>query len=129
MKFSIKDFFSKCDQIRIFLRIWSHLLKKSLRENFVFCDVISNIFGMSMNAPLSEHPNFSLCIPLDTGCRLTVYKIFRTRPFHFLYPLKTSENQSFSVFSEYGNVTNVFLTSYICSVYVLCPEGLRYLGK
>ena len=35
MKFSIKDFFSKCDQIRSFLRIWSHLLKKSLIENFI----------------------------------------------------------------------------------------------
>ena len=39
MKFSIKDFFSKCDQIRNFLRIWSHLLKKSLMENFIFCTV------------------------------------------------------------------------------------------
>ena len=39
MKFSIKDFFSKCDQIRSFLRIWSHLLKKSLMENFIFCAV------------------------------------------------------------------------------------------
>ena len=28
MKFSIEDFFSQCDQIRSFLRIWSHLLKK-----------------------------------------------------------------------------------------------------
>ena len=37
MKFSIKDFFSKCDQIRSFLRIWSHWLKKSLMENFIFC--------------------------------------------------------------------------------------------
>ena len=37
MKFSIKDFFSKCDQIRSFLRIWSHLLKKSLMGNFIFC--------------------------------------------------------------------------------------------
>ena len=36
-KLSIKDFFSKCDQIRRFLRIWSHLLKKSLIENFIFC--------------------------------------------------------------------------------------------
>ena len=36
-KFSIKDFFSKCDQIRLFLRMWSHLLKKSFMENFVFC--------------------------------------------------------------------------------------------
>ena len=36
IKFSIQDFFSKCDQIRSFLRIWSHLLKKSLMENFIF---------------------------------------------------------------------------------------------
>ena len=36
MKFSTKDFFSKCDQIRSFLRIWSHLLKKSLMKNFIF---------------------------------------------------------------------------------------------
>ena len=39
MKFSIKYFFSKCDQIRRKLRIWSHLLKKSLMENFIFCAV------------------------------------------------------------------------------------------
>ena len=31
MKFSIKDFFSKSDQILSFLRIWSYLLTKSLR--------------------------------------------------------------------------------------------------
>ena len=35
-KFSIMDFFSKCDQIRSLLRIWSYLLKKSLMENFFF---------------------------------------------------------------------------------------------
>ena len=29
MKFSIKDFFSKCDQIHRNTRNWSHLLKKS----------------------------------------------------------------------------------------------------
>ena len=39
MKFSIKDFFSKCNQIRSFLRIWSYLPKKSLMENFIFCAV------------------------------------------------------------------------------------------
>ena len=39
MKFSITDFFSKCDQIRSKLRIWSHLLKKFLMENFIFCAV------------------------------------------------------------------------------------------
>ena len=40
MKFSIKDFFSKCDQIRSFLRIWSGLLKKSLMDNFIFGAVL-----------------------------------------------------------------------------------------
>ena len=36
MKFSIKDFFSECDQIRRELRIWSDLLKKPLIEDFIF---------------------------------------------------------------------------------------------
>ena len=36
MKFFIKDFFGKCDQIRSFLQMWSHLLKKPLMENFIF---------------------------------------------------------------------------------------------
>ena len=36
MKFSIEDFVIKCDQ----LRIWSHILKKSLMENFfVQCQI------------------------------------------------------------------------------------------
>ena len=36
MKLSINDFFSQSDQIRSFLRIRSHLLNKSLMENFIF---------------------------------------------------------------------------------------------
>ena len=35
MKFSINDFFSKSDEIRSFVRIWSY----SLMENFIFCAV------------------------------------------------------------------------------------------
>ena len=57
MKFSIKDFFSKCDQIWRKLRIWSHLLKKFLMENFIFCAAQSkNQQGFfilrSLNSPL-----------------------------------------------------------------------------
>ena len=37
MKFSIKDFLSKFDQI---CSIWLHLLEKSLMENFMFCAVL-----------------------------------------------------------------------------------------
>ena len=36
MKFSIKDFFSRCDRIRRKLQIRSHLLKKSSIGNFIF---------------------------------------------------------------------------------------------
>ena len=41
MKFCIKEFFSKCDQIRSFLRIWSHLLTKSLRKLHFFVQCIT----------------------------------------------------------------------------------------
>ena len=34
--FSIMNFFSKCDQIHSFLRIWSQILKIFLMENFIF---------------------------------------------------------------------------------------------
>ena len=41
MKFSIKDFSSKFDQIRRKLQIWSHLLEKSLMENFISNNTLS----------------------------------------------------------------------------------------
>ena len=44
MKFSIKDFLSKFDQIRSFLRIGSYLLKTSVMENFIFCAVLHQLF-------------------------------------------------------------------------------------
>ena len=40
MKFSVKSFFSKCEQIPRKLEIRSHILKKSLTENFVSFEVI-----------------------------------------------------------------------------------------
>ena len=49
MKFSIKDFSSKCDQIRGKLRTWSHLLEKSLMENFIFYAV-----ALPVSSKLSE---------------------------------------------------------------------------
>ena len=50
MKFSNKDFLSKCDQIHRKQRIWSHLLKKSLMKNFIFCAVVlSQIFERVQN--------------------------------------------------------------------------------
>ena len=54
--FSIKDFFSKCDQILRKLRIWLHLLKKSIMENFIFCAMLfqiaflKNLFNVDTNS-------------------------------------------------------------------------------
>ena len=44
MKFSIKDFFSTCDQIRRKLQIWPHLLKKSLMEDFFVQWVLVSLY-------------------------------------------------------------------------------------
>ena len=48
MKFSVKDFFSKCEEIRSFLRIWSYLLKKSLLESSIFRAVVEIMFIASL---------------------------------------------------------------------------------
>ena len=57
IKFFINDFFSKCDQIRSFLRIWSHLLKKSLMENFIFCAVTVLVYRQKTR----RNPSISEC--------------------------------------------------------------------
>ena len=53
MKFSIEDFFSKCDQIRRKLRIWSHLLEKYLMETFIF---LCSDIPTSLNQKLGIFP-------------------------------------------------------------------------
>ena len=74
MIFSINEFFSKGEEIRSFLQIWSHLLKKSLIENFISLCSVTRIVGLR-NIGLGN------------------------RPFHtnglFLYPFETLENQKY----------------------------------
>ena len=50
IKFSIKTFFS-------FLRIWSHLLKKSLTEKFIFCAVVRSYILSSVISKFSNRIN------------------------------------------------------------------------
>ena len=52
LKFSIKGSFSKYDQMNRKLRIWSHLLKKSLMETFVFC-AVCNIVTLTKYNPIA----------------------------------------------------------------------------
>ena len=61
-KFSIKDFFSKRNQILWKMCIWSHLLKKSIRENFISFAVILFDKVLSKCAPEIVKHIFSLRI-------------------------------------------------------------------
>ena len=77
MTFSIKDFFTKCDQIRSFLRIWSHLQLKFLMENFILCAVKDrsripatlkkDLFGTVVNEQLDQK-YLSFHPPVPPGC-------------------------------------------------------------
>ena len=61
MNFSFNDFFNKCEQIRSFLRIWSHLMKKSLVKNFTFCAADVLISSKVKNTKMTS---FSLLLQL-----------------------------------------------------------------
>ena len=53
------DFFSKCDQIRRKLRIWSHLLKKSLMKNFFFCEMCKSFRNAGQDSTEKLKINFN----------------------------------------------------------------------
>ena len=74
MKFSVKDFFSKCDQIRKFLQTWSLVLKKSLMENFIFvqCGVNWTSYHIWYHISHIKIPGKDVCVNLEClyFCRL-----------------------------------------------------------
>ena len=76
IKFSIMNFFSKCDQIRRKLQIRSNLLKKLLMENLTFCaaifvrSVANSVGFLNMLFPYI----LSLGTLQDPTTRPTIYK-------------------------------------------------------
>ena len=96
--FSIKAFFSKCNQIRSFLRIWSRLLKKSLMENIIFCAVTEDVSCMRFQVS----PNIWLTIALREKCLNA--KFFLVRIF-VLFELNTDiYSVNLRIQSEYGKI-------------------------
>ena len=75
IKFSIKDLFGEWDQVRSFLRIWSHLLKKSLMENFIFC-VVYHVIPRSGYNMVHYKCVFRLYLTLYEGKRLLFISAF-----------------------------------------------------
>ena len=95
-KFSIKDFFGKCDQIRSFLRIWSYLPGKSFMENFSFCAVIIAIIAIISTAwKVSKFKAFLVRIQENTDHKkLRISKLFtrvKTKVRKVLDPVKASK--------------------------------------
>ena len=117
-KFSIQDFFSKGDQICSFLRIWSHLRKKSLMKNFIFCAVLITPETQPGSTQTSQMESFATRVNdfylLTIVAKFFILDICRgpsyasvsrvsvniikpaQRSAPFLYLLKTSENLWFS---------------------------------
>ena len=64
MKFFMTDFFDKCNQIRRKLTICSHLLEKSVMENFIFVQCIQ-MYSCGILKQLLFYPhrvNFPFCL-------------------------------------------------------------------
>ena len=74
IKFSIKNLFSKCNQIRSFLGIWSHLLKKSLMESFVFCVMWYFWYAVAQYPVLTKIQNIDYSEVVTQWC--SVKKVF-----------------------------------------------------
>ena len=70
MKFSVKDFFSKCDQIR-------RELKKSLMENFFFCAVPCPIYRSKFTHVLRKNSQMKYCSKL-INCEICG-KLFKSK--------------------------------------------------
>ena len=78
MKFSIKDFFSKCDKIRRKHRIWSDLLKKSLMENFILCAVKGFQKMFYLRTGIKEKSFLPLCTKTYAFLQLSRHSFLRT---------------------------------------------------
>ena len=86
MKFSINDFFSKRDQIRRKLRIWSHLLKKSLWKTLFLCSVLKTTVNdrcigyLSIATGFQKISTYFSCVCLHLNLPLLVAKIEQAVP-------------------------------------------------
>ena len=119
VEFSIKDFFSKCDQIRRKLWIWSNLLKKCLKEKLHFlCSVSSVKFrrhAQSIKFPLQFFNTFH-----------QMTKFWATRIFKYLEPggkrLHYFERLD-SVKLQHHNVFHFTAKKMVLKLKEICPKS------
>ena len=130
MTFSIKDLFSKCDRIRRKLRIWSHLLKKSLMKNFIFCAVKKFLTLPQVTLNFLENILKSKSLPtllrIFGSIILTIsFKIFRSS--HPEVFCKKRVAKSFSKFTEKHLCWSFFFNKVTCfKTATLLKERLQH---
>ena len=101
----IKDFLSKSDQSRSFLGIWSHLPKKSLMKNFIFCEWKKNSYIKLA----------CLCIE---NCFCILLNFQKLQWWGFIFFKALNQCYNFKDFVEmFGQFKNVYLRIKICSTY------------
>ena len=112
MEFSIKDFPSKFDQIRSFLRIWPDLLKKSLIGNFIFCTVG---FGAKIGGWLSQDLNVHMRFRLR---RIGMW----LNPYHFMFQVIIKKALCSKDFTS-----NLIEAFYMKVIVIIIPTNLRHV--
>ena len=99
MNFSIQDFFSKCGQIRRKLRFLSHLLKKSLMENFIS---VEEDFPSQFNFVASKTaPSFSQRGPIWKTVLEEIFQLFSGEEHFVIITFATSLCSTYSRYSQY----------------------------
>ena len=100
MKFSIRNFFCKCNQICRFQRIWSHLLKKSFTENFIFC-IVKCSWDFHMTLGISSEYTVNFLISLSAYCKNVVHaQTLRISPYSVW--MRENTDQKNSVFGHFS---------------------------
>ena len=142
MKFSIKDFFSKCEQICRKLRIWSHLLKNFLIKNFIFCAVRTQLKQTNLENRLyilTESPkeDFSATVfqhfvdklkHCNSDRRMDLQVLVPV--FWFLYSIYLVTMFSFRMIFRHNLFCSTFFSSKICNTLVPCYMiDLQFLMK
>ena len=110
MELSINGFFSKCEQIRRKLRIWSHLLKKSLMENFIFSAVKCQ--PVPWNSTLSSIKAF------ETSSRVSTVEIYSKKILKLV--------QGFNSNKAYGHDRVLIRMLSLCGPSIIKPLSLLF---
>ena len=132
MKFSIKDFLTICDQICSLLRIWSHLLKKFLMENFIFCAVSTSLLTSCYDIRSSLTSILCLDNRAKVSQRLQFLLQIMFNPFHAILKHNWIRNFVIKEIKQFFNQVSMTINQSVKKlgqVYIIFATLLKYQLK